>query len=417
MKKHSIFRQSVKSIFPIFALAALASPAFAQGQRRTDPPLLMPHERRALEAESAAFSEAITPALAVAAQSTVRVWSGARRVAYGTVVGDGTQILSKWSEIARSNGSLRVDVAGSQYRTVSVAGVYPADDLILLNVEGDPLTPVKWSFKTPRLGAFLAAPQPDGKLAAFGVVSVLERNLKDTDLAYLGVRGDPFFSGRGVRVESVENDTGAAAAGLQPGNIILQVGDRPLTGLLALKNALAGVKPGESVSLLIEDDGTANTVEVTLGNRPPLPQFSGARLQQMEHMGGDISEVRDGFVRAIQTDMRPRPNQIGGPVVDLKGNVVGITLARADRTRSFIMPADAVAELLKTAPADPTLAQVRNPRAEARLAANNRNGGGGAPQAQWSRPGQERKTRRQHNYMERLREQMREELNGAQGRR
>jgi hypothetical protein len=45
--------------------------------------------------------------------------------------------------------------------------------------------------------------------------------------------------------------------------------------------------------------------------------------------------------------------------VDLNGRVIGITLARADRTRSFIMPAAAVEKLLGTAPLDPALAKVR----------------------------------------------------------
>lgn len=406
----------MKTIVSLIAFLVLSNSVHAQRQRpaprQADPPLLMPDEKQAVEKESAAFEKAIEPAIAAAAKSTVRVWSGARRVAYGTVVGDGTKILSKWSEIARSNGSLRVDVAGDEYRTVKVVGVYPEDDLILLEVEGKPLTPVKWNFETPKLGAFLAAPQPGGKLAAFGVVSVLERNLKATDLAYLGVRADPTFDGQGVKVGVVEPGTGAFAAGLEPGSIILKVGDQRLSGLLALKNALAGVAPGDSVPFLVETAGTAKIVDVTLGHRPKLPQFSGGRLQQMEHMGGDISQVRDGFTRAIQTDMRPRPNQIGGPVVNLKGEVVGITVARADRTRSFIMPAAAVVDLLKRPVGDPAVAQVRKEEEEMPAAATAR----AIPRQRQSRAGSEARMRRQLEYLQRLTDQMNQEMNGIEGR-
>jgi hypothetical protein len=66
----------------------------------------------------------------------------------------------------------------------------------------EPLTPVRWFAMKPRLGGFLAAPQPDGRPAAFGVVSVLERNLRETDQAFLGVIGDRDFEGPGVKVES-----------------------------------------------------------------------------------------------------------------------------------------------------------------------------------------------------------------------
>jgi PDZ domain len=371
-------------------------------------PLLLPEERQAVDAQAAQFSDAITPSLATVAKSTVRVWAGPRRVAYGTVIGDGTKILTKWSEVARGRGKLRVDVAGAEYRTVKVGGVYQDEDLVVLEVEGSPLTPVRWSFEVPKLGSFLAAPQPDGRLAAFGVVSVLERNLKETDLAYLGVIGDPEFRGQGVKIAKIAEDSGALAAGLKPGSVILKVGERAISGLLELRNALTGVTPGETVSLLVESNGKAESVKVLLGNRPKMAQFSGDRLQQMERMGGAISQVRDSFTRAIQTDMRPKVNQVGGPVVDLKGRVVGITLARADRTRSFVMPSAAVVDLLKKESQDPALAQVRTAEEDAPMTTR-----GPAPQGR-SIPGGEQRMRRHLTDMQRLMDHMRSELEGIE---
>lgn len=391
----------MKPIVYLTLLLSLTHPLFAQD----DIPLLLPEERQAVDSQANQFSEAITPALVTAAKSTVRVWAGSRRIAYGTVVGDGTQILSKWSEIARATGVLRVDIAGSEYRTVKVTGVYEDEDVAVLKVDGSPLKPVSWSVDSPALGAFLAAPQPDGKLAAFGVVSVLERNLKDTDLAYLGVIGELGFSGKGVKIREVAEKSGAAAAGLKPGNIITKVGERHISGLLELKNALVGVAPGETISLLVEANGQSQSVKVLLGNRPKLPQFSGERLYQMERMGGAISEVRDSFTHAIQTDMRPKPNQIGGPVVDLKGNVVGITVARADRTRSFVMPASAVVNLLKKEAGNPAIAQVRKADDEAPLPPAN----GLAPHGRTFRGGEER-MRRHLSDMQRMMDHLRQEM-------
>ncbi len=389
--------------------------ALSGGLRAQDgePPLMMPEEREAVDAQAGAFNRALAPALTDAAKSTVRVWSGARRVAYGTVVGDGTKILSKWSEVARGVGALRVDVAGSEYRAVKVAGVYQDADLVVLDVEGAPLTPVRWSFEAPGLGSFLAAPQPDGKPAAFGVVSVLERNLKETDQAYLGIYGEPGFTRQGVKIARVAKASGAAAAGLMPGNVILKVGDRAISGLLELKNALTGVSPGETISLLVEANGRAKTVRVVVGNREESPQFSGGRLEQMERMGGPISQVRKAFSHAIQTDMHPKPNQIGGPVVDLKGRVVGITVARADRTRSFVMPAAAVAELLKKDAGNPAAAQVaREAKREPAMAAR-----GSAPRERTApapkAPSEERMLRHLSD-MQRLMDHLREEIAGLE---
>lgn len=393
----------------VYFIIALVIPGslFAQDG---EPPLMMPEEREAVDAQTSAFNQAIMPALTEGAKSTVRVWSGARRVAYGTVIGDGTKILSKWSEVARGGGALRVDVAGSEYRTVKVAGVYQDDDLVVLDVEGEPLTPVRWSFESPKLGSFLAAPQPDGKPAAFGVVSVLERNLKETDQAYLGVYGEPGFTRQGVKIARVAKASGAAAAGLMPGNIILKVGDRAISGLLELRNALTGVTPGETISLLVEANGRAKTIRVLVGNREESPQFSGGRLEQMERMGGAISQVRKSFSHAIQTDMRPNPNQIGGPVVDLKGQVVGITIARADRTRSFVMPAAAVAELLKKDAGNPAVAHVaREVKKGPTVAAMPQRGP--APQVQRA-PGGEERMLRHLSDMQRLMDHLEDEMAG-----
>jgi hypothetical protein len=334
-----------------FVVFAMAATAFAQ--RNPAVPLLTPEEKLAVDAQTAAFNEALEPLLADAARSTVRVWSGNRRLAYGTVVGDGSRVVTKWSEIGRARGDLRIEAADSELRGVRVAGVYANEDLVLLELLGEPLHAISWYREEPGLGMFLAAPQPDGRPAAFGVVAVPARNLRETDQAFLGVMGDAGHDGDGVRIERVVEDSGAAAAGLLPGDVIRRVGGREVNGLFELRNSLNGVPPGEALELLVERNGETTTREVVLGGRPELPRFPGARLQQMERMGGPISRMRDRFPVAIETDMRPLPNQVGGPVVDSRGRPVGITLARAGRTRSYVMPAAALDDLLSTAAADP----------------------------------------------------------------
>ncbi len=392
----------MKPTVTLLALLTLTSSLFAQ----EDIPLLLPEERQAVMRQDRAFSEAITPALGIAAKSTVRIWAGSRRLAYGTVVGDGTRILSKWSEIARASGDLRIDVGDGEARPVKLAGVYESEDLVLLDVEGVALTPVSWATEEPKLGSFLAAPQPDGRLAAFGVVSVLERNLRATDSAYIGIVAAKGYSGDGVKIDKVDPKSGAAKAGLVSGNVILKVGDRSISGLLELRNALTSVTPGQKVSLWVEAGGREKRLEVALGNHPGKSEFFGARLQQMERMGGPISQIRDSFSSVIQSDMRLLPNQVGGPVVDLKGRVVGITMARADRTRSFIMPGADVEELLKQDPANPALAQVRDDGDEAKpLPAH----GGKAPRGR-SQPASEERMRRHLTDMQRLMEYMQEEM-------
>ncbi len=393
------------SILPILGAALL--PGFLMAQ--DDIPLLRPEERQAVDAQTDEFNQSLIPALSTAAKSTVRIWSGNRRLAYGTVIGDGTRILTKWSELMRTRSVPRVESSGGEVFAAKISGVYPDEDLAVLEISGSPLVPVVWSDEAPPLGGFLIAPQPDGRPAAFGVVSVLERNLRDTDSAFLGVVSAPDFSGPGVKIAEVAPDTGAAAAGLKAGDVILKVGERAISGLLELKSSLVGVNPGMTIPLWVRTGGTEKKIDVLLGNRPKLPDFPGDRLRQMERMGGAISKVRDSFSSAIQTDMRPNPDQIGGPVVDLKGRVVGITMARADRTRSFVMPSAAVRGLLEKPAQDPALAQL--PQAEQPPALPIRRMA--APQRM--QQGNQERMRRHLSEMERLMEFMREEMNGLEG--
>ena len=367
-------------------------------------PLLRPEERAVVDAQSEALNATLKTKLATAAQSTVRVWSGKKRLAYGTVIGYGRQVLTKLSEVANAASSLVVDGPNREAHDAKIIGVYEEEDLAILEINGEALRPIAWSNDKPALGAFLVAPQPDGRSAAFGVVSVLERNLRETDLAFLGIGSDLEHKGPGVRVSEVQPNTGAAAAGIKEGDIVLMVKERPISGLMELKSALTGTKPGETVPLRVRARGDEKTISVTLSKRPELPKIYNPRLEQMERMGGKISRIRDSFTQVLQSDMRPSPDQIGGPVVDLEGRVIGITVARADRTRSFIMPSAAIVKMLANTPKDPSIAKVREPEKQVIARAPKSD----APQLPKA-PSPQRM--REHlSEMERLMEFMREEM-------
>jgi serine protease Do len=57
-----------------------------------------------------------------------------------------------------------------------------------------------------------------------------------------------------------------------------------------------------------------------------------------------ISEVSTGFGDVLAHDAIVWPEQCGGPVVDLDGHVVGLNIARFDRTATHALEAKAVAK-------------------------------------------------------------------------
>jgi putative serine protease PepD len=90
--------------------------------------------------------------------------------------------------------------------------------------------------------------------------------------AFLGVRArtetDDQNSdvGAGARIESVESGSAAADAGLQPGDVVTAVGDRPITTSTELTAAVRSQAPGEEVTLTVRRGDETRTVELTLGS-------------------------------------------------------------------------------------------------------------------------------------------------------
>ena len=75
----------------------------------------------------------------------------------------------------------------------------------------------------------------------------------------------------------------------------------------------------------------------------------------MNALGGHVyNEVRGDFPNVIQSDMQIQPEDCGAPVVGLDGAVIGMTVARAGRIKSYIIPTSSIIELLAKAPDKPT---------------------------------------------------------------
>jgi S1-C subfamily serine protease len=72
--------------------------------------------------------------------------------------------------------------------------------------------------------------------------------------------------GTGARVVSVEPGSAAADAGLQPGDVVTAIDDRPVTSSTELTAAVRSRTPGEEATLTVRRDGEDVTVDVTLGS-------------------------------------------------------------------------------------------------------------------------------------------------------
>ncbi len=100
-----------------------------------------------------------------------------------------------------------------------------------------------------------------GQLVKYGKVVNSHR-------AYLGVRvGDT--GGQGVYVGAVTPSGPAANAGVKPGDVIVSVATRPTPTVDLLGAVLAGLKPGQTVSVAVRrQEGGKATLHVKLGTLP-----------------------------------------------------------------------------------------------------------------------------------------------------
>lgn len=73
----------------------------------------------------------------------------------------------------------------------------------------------------------------------------------------------------GILVTEVPAGSPAARAGLQPGDVILKIGDIDISDSQPYLNALIPHRPGETVKLTVDRDGQTLVLDATLGERQP----------------------------------------------------------------------------------------------------------------------------------------------------
>lgn len=114
----------------------------------------------------------------------------------------------------------------------------------------------------------------------FAIDSNVVKEIVDTiiktgayDRAYIGIQSQPTADGSGVQIVSVESGTPGDVAGLQVGDVITAVDGNAISAKDPFANQLLfDHKPGDTVKLTVDRNGSETTVSVTLGVRPTTTQ-------------------------------------------------------------------------------------------------------------------------------------------------
>lgn len=276
-----------------------------------------------------------------------RIRSWRSRVALGTVVDSDGLILTKHSELP---DELRCKLQDGRVLPAMVVAVDELYDLALLRVQAEDLTPITWSETPgPYTGSLVISAEAASRPIAVGAVSIESKQIA-SGRGFLGVQFPTRNPESPPLVDSVVEDSGAEAAGLESGDLIVSVDGESVRNQGELIGAIAGSPPRTPVVIGIERTKGTRTEELVfhavLGRHPEDRESS-------ERLAGKVSEVRDGFPSAFEHDSVLTPDEVGGPIVGLDGKAVGVNIARVGRTASYAIPSIAlqpvIARLKRTA--------------------------------------------------------------------
>ena len=299
------------------------------------------------------------PVVEEARESVATIYHRGEQAALATIVSADGYALSKASMLGKGD-QLEAEFSNGEIVKARVVDTLKDYDLALLKLDATGLKAVRWT-ESPEVlaGTLLAAAGPDEDPIAIGVLSVPPRNLSLNGKGLLGIVMDNAEDGVKIqsgdpREASVRKDSAADKAGLREGDVITVVDGTSVRTPLDLKNYISRKKPEEQVRITYKRDGREHTTVATLGSLEDIRERIERQRQIMREgdltarMGGRGNNVADGFPSALQNDLFIKPNECGGPIVGIDGAAHGINIARAERTKTYAIPAGTLKGLLAT---------------------------------------------------------------------
>ena len=293
-----------------------------------------------LERQSQEVLDEFAPAVELVKQSVVRIQREEEQIALGTILTQDGYILTKSSQLGAGGKELTCELWNGERRQAIFIGSEPKNDLAILKIDGRSLTPAKFDSKTAAPGAFVITPDCQSPVA-LGVYSTEARSLLPENPAYLGLR--PIDTSAGVQVESITPFGAAEAAGLRQGDYLVKLNGQPLEDVTELITMIRQQTPGQEITIEYRrNDAIASTTAKLNGRSRTLPS---GPAQTKQH-GAELSKRSDRFPLVFQHDSPLMPEQCGGPLVDLDGNILGINIARHGRIGCYAIPSAHVKQVI-----------------------------------------------------------------------
>lgn len=299
--------------------------------------------------------------------SVIRIMEGTHEVAAGLIVDADGWAVTKASLIgSRQQWSCRVFFTrdGKMIVKGRVAATSAEYDLALLKLDGRGWPVARWASKRPVVGTFVS--------------TILGWTAGPLQFAIVGAEACPEFA-RALEIPQIPISVQSNAAGVptvtgagwstaefdayrelfEPGDVVTHLNGiatptfadfgRVMDHLHYAPEAngegvdyntpVPGSFAGDWVSVGIRRGAVKSTVRI--------PRIHSTTMSALEWHSHPLSLRRESFPTVFAHDYSLRPEECGGPVVDLAGNVVGLNIARADATRTLAIPADVLQTIIK----------------------------------------------------------------------
>ena len=145
-----------------------------------------------------------------------------------------------------------------------------------------------------------------------------------------------------LRVREISPNGPAAVAGLAAGDRLMAVEGRSLATLNDLAEILKERQPGDQLQLRVDRAGQSVSLSLIAGHDPGL-QFE--KLEYLDGRAGAVSGRRSGFSDVIQHDIPVTPAECGGWLINSRGELLGMTIARRSREATLAIPLQTLLDL------------------------------------------------------------------------